>query len=265
MDRAFWLAVREHGVPEGHTVESLTPELLTLLGSTDPVLRDQCAYEILATWIGKGQYGAAALESMAEQMLANLQRGFGEEDGIFLRTFSVLIVGEIIHRDSAHRFLADAEVHRMLDGVLAYLQAEQDQRNFVPEKGWAHACAHIADALRALAAHPVIGQEELLRILDGIAAKVAAPTEYPFLANEEDRLAMAAAAALKRADRAAVEGWLKGSSERNAWVPEFVAGRNLVVFHNAAGFLKSLYILLEGHELQPALRAAHRVMAPWFA
>ena len=60
MDRSFWrvIANDENALPQGEWVAELTPELLGWLGSTDPELRDEFAYRILAAWIERGQYGA---------------------------------------------------------------------------------------------------------------------------------------------------------------------------------------------------------------
>jgi len=49
MEKQFWKAIQDNEckIPDGHTVNSLTPELLSFLGSTDPELRDDLAYAIL--------------------------------------------------------------------------------------------------------------------------------------------------------------------------------------------------------------------------
>src|SRR4029078_3939571 len=69
MDKAFWQAVLENecAVPDGHSVASLTPELLAYLGSTDPDLRDDIAFSILATWIGRvGAYTNDELRAIGQ-------------------------------------------------------------------------------------------------------------------------------------------------------------------------------------------------------
>ena len=57
MDRSFWrvIANDENALPQGEWVAELTPELLGWLGSTDPELRDEFAYRILAAWLERGQ------------------------------------------------------------------------------------------------------------------------------------------------------------------------------------------------------------------
>ena len=53
MSTAYWDQVRsaEMAVPTDRPLPDLTAELTTMLGSTDPVVRDEIAYPILATWV----------------------------------------------------------------------------------------------------------------------------------------------------------------------------------------------------------------------
>src|SRR4029078_1379041 len=56
MSTAYWNRVRsaQMRVPEDRPLPDLTAELTTMLGSTDPVERDEIAYPILTAWIGEG-------------------------------------------------------------------------------------------------------------------------------------------------------------------------------------------------------------------
>ena len=53
---------------------------------------------------------------------------------------------------------------------------ERDLRGFVAGKGWAHAVAHGADALGALARSRQSGRLELTVLLDVVADRLLAPT-----------------------------------------------------------------------------------------
>src|SRR6266511_1820480 len=112
MDRSFWrvIANDENALPQGEWVAELTPELLGWLGSTDPELRDEFAYRILAAWIERGQYAPDQLRTIAKQMTANLEAGLGEDgtDSVFLRTYSVLILMEVVASDNVSPFLDPA-------------------------------------------------------------------------------------------------------------------------------------------------------------
>src|SRR6266542_3379931 len=118
VDRSFLrFLVESHALPQGEWVRELTPELLSWLGSTDAELRDEFAYPILTGWIERGQYGPDELRGIAGQMLGNLGKGLGESgtDSVFLRSFSALILMEVVARDNAEPFLDQHERRGLLD------------------------------------------------------------------------------------------------------------------------------------------------------
>jgi len=53
VENTFWQAIVEadYTVPEEQSASALLPELLTMLGAIDPVIRDEYSYPILSTWI----------------------------------------------------------------------------------------------------------------------------------------------------------------------------------------------------------------------
>src|SRR4029453_4636839 len=214
MARSFWrvIANDENALPQGEWVAELTPELLGWLGSTDPELRDEFAYRILAAWIERGQYGAEQLSTMAEQMTANLEAGLGERgtDSVYLRTYSVLILMEIVAFDNANPFLDQADLDGYLEAALGYLLRERDLRSWVPGPGWANAVGHTADLLMMLARSPHLGTTELQRILDVIADRLLTPSPVVFVHHEDERLAYATLNVLRRnlIDRTWLVAWL---------------------------------------------------------
>ncbi|MDX6360058.1 MAG: hypothetical protein QOH37_3112, partial [Nocardioidaceae bacterium] len=58
LSTAYWNQVRsaEMAVPTDRPLPELTAELTSMLGSTDPVERDEIAFSILATWVTAGVY-----------------------------------------------------------------------------------------------------------------------------------------------------------------------------------------------------------------
>ena len=73
MDKQFWKTIQENDceIPEGHTVESLTPELLSFLGNTDSELHDDLAYSILVEWVDRDLYSPDDLRHMAANLGEN--------------------------------------------------------------------------------------------------------------------------------------------------------------------------------------------------
>jgi hypothetical protein len=252
VDRSFLrFLVESHALPQGEWVSELTPELLSWLGSADSELRDEFAYPILTAWIERGQYGHDDLRGIAGQMLDNLGKGLGESatDSVFLRSFSALILMEVVARDNAEPFLDGREVRDLLGGALDYLRRERDLRGWVDGLGWAHAVAHTADLLMMLSRSRHLGVVEMSALLDGIADRLLTPSDTVFLYQEDERLAYAVLNVLRRGllDLAAVNRWL-GRFVRpqgyDSWQPVFAEPGLTVARVNVTSFLRSLYFQL---------------------
>jgi hypothetical protein len=200
MSSGYWhnVASTAMEVPRDRPLADLTAELTTMLGSTDPVERDETAYPILATWISAGVYDDL-LAGLGDGMAAGLTQGLGESgtDSVFRRSFSVLVLAECIGRDNAESLLPTGKVLEWGDRVAGWLVRERDVRGFVPGRGWAHAVAHGADAIGTLAGSSHFGLTELTVLLDVVADRVLAPSP-PLTSGEPDRLAAATMAVLRR-------------------------------------------------------------------
>jgi len=201
MSSAYWQQVRsaEMKVPTDRPLADLTAELTTMLGSTDPVERDQFAYPILATWISEGVYDDL-LAGLGDGMTAGLTQGLGESgtDSVFRRSFSALVLAECVERDNTRSLLPPAKLLDWGDRVAGWLVRERDVRGFVPGQGWAHAIAHGADAIGCLADSPHFRLTELTVLLDVIADRVLLETPTPLTSGEPDRLAAATMSVLRR-------------------------------------------------------------------
>ncbi|HET7387705.1 MAG TPA: DUF2785 domain-containing protein [Nocardioidaceae bacterium] len=265
MESAFWDRV----VAEGHKVPrdpqdpplaDLTAELTTMLGDPDPYRRDEVAYPTLATWVEDGVYDQL-LEGLGDGMTEGLLVGLGESgtDTVFRRSFSALVLAECIGRDQAEHLLAPETTLRWGDRVAGWLVRERDLRGFVSGKGWAHAVAHGADAIRALAGSESIGRLELTVLLDVIADRLLVPTEHAFAHGEDDRLAMATMSILRRdmVDLAVLEPWLSRLVGAATPVPggHPVDGPADVVARNVTAYLRALHLQVALAPNPPACRA----------
>jgi hypothetical protein len=254
MDASFWQSIldADGAVPEGYTVAELTPELLALLDSTDAFLRDEVAFEVLAAWIARDRrYSPPEMRALGDTLASNLGAGLGEQDtdSVFLRSFSALVLDKVIEADNWQPCLEEADIRRWMEQGLAYVAAEQDLRGWVPGKGWAHALAHTADLLWVLAQNRYLGASDVERIFSAIAAKVTAPTRYVYLALEDERLAWAVWAGLRRdlLDIAFLQAWLGQivspfQAQRRSDIMTNPLSSN--AYHNARVFLHSLYFQL---------------------
>jgi hypothetical protein len=246
MSTAYWNPVRsaEMRVPTDRPLPDLTAELTTMLGSTDPMERDEIAYPILATWVAEGVYDDL-LSGLGDGMAAGLLRGLGESgtDTVFRRSFSALVLAECIAHDNARNLLPAERVLEWGDRITGWLVRERDVRGFVPGKGWAHALAHGADAMGVLALSSHCGLNELTVLLDVIGDRVIEPTPAPLSSGEPDRLARATMTVFRRrlVPLRMIEPWLaRITAAATARVP---ADQDpYLVTGNPEAFLRALHL-----------------------
>lgn len=252
MDKVFWQGIVEakYVVPETYSLTEMRDALMGYLGSPDLQWRDEFGYMILASWITESRFTSDELQSMIPLLNANLKQGLGENgtDSVFLRSFSILMLSEIVYCDNENEFLTAEQIRTLVAKSINYCLAEQDLRGYIPEKGWAHSCAHTADMLAALAANRHVMSDELQKILNAIVDKLATTTAYMYVHGEDDRLTEVVLAALKR-ELIAIQTW-------KAWLDRFemevieknkAKGFDLGVYgakRNTKNFLRSVYLQL---------------------
>ena len=241
MTREFWQEIvnSKYQIPIDNSPQSLLPELLEMLASPDPELRDGFAYPILATWIQKDVFLKDELRSILKILEQRLEVGLGETDTdtVFVRSFAVLTLAVLVNNQTLS--LEKTEIHRLLEMVLQYLERERDLRGFVQPGGWAHAVAHTADLLDEFAVNEHCQTPELENILNAIVSKVTAKSVWLF--NEEDRLSFAAARVLGRGLISSdhILSCLQGLSSPVSQADGHHS--NAIPRHNAKGFLRGLY------------------------
>ncbi len=251
MSGAYWKQVIEDGlqVPTDRPLDELTAELTRMLGSPDPDVRDGIAHPTLATWVERGVYDDL-LAGLGDGMAAGLTVGLGEQgtDTVFRRSSSVLVLAEVVARDSVAALVPASTVLRWGDQVVGWYLRERDLRGWVEGKGWAHAGAHGADAIGALAGSRHLGVHELTVLLDVVADRVA-EGDAPYLAGETDRMAAAVMAVLARGlvPMSVVEPWLSRVAAE--------AGARPPATGNPQQLLRSLYLLLAVGPERPPHRA----------
>lgn len=248
MVSGYWQDViaRDLQVPEDRRLDDLTAELTRLLGSTDPHEREDVAYPTLATWVDRGVYDDL-LTGLGDGMAAGLAVGLGERntDTVFRRSFSVLVLAECIDRDNRGALVPQQRILAWGDRVMAWLVREKDTRGYVPGRGWAHAVAHGADALGALARSAHFGMNELTVLLDVVADRVLMPGQPLLTAQEPDRLAFAVIEVLRRnvVPLTVLEPWVERITvATRARVP--VGTDPMLVRGNAEAFLRALHLQL---------------------
>jgi hypothetical protein len=254
MDTDFWQSIidADFAVPDGASVTDLTPQLVALLGSADPQLRDSFGFSILAVWLERdGYYSPGQMRELGSQLIGNMSAGLveSETDTVFGRSFSALILGKIIDADNRQSFLSAGEVEDWLDQTLTYVQAERDVRGFIPGKGWAHAVAHMGDLLMYLSRNRHVGASHLERIVESIGKRMAEPVPYVYRALEDERMVYAVMVALQREllAPAFLGDWVDRLAHRwsgSEWPTTIMTEETANAYQNTRQFLRSLYFQL---------------------
>jgi hypothetical protein len=259
MSSAFWEQVVSGGlkVPADRPLVELTEELTRMLGDPDPHVRDGIAFPTLASWINNGVYDDL-LVGLGDGIATGLAEGVGESgtDSVFRRSFSALVLAVVIDRDLALDHAGADTIMSWGDRLMSWFLRERDLRGFVPGKGWAHAVAHGADALGALARSPHLQQLELTVVLDVIADRLLLPTEEFLVCAEDDRLATATMHLLRRnvIDMDVLEPWVARLGAGAA--PTEDDDRNpFFVNANVQRYLRALHLQLALSSQHPAVRS----------
>lgn len=270
-----WNAIvaADYRVPPGEEALPVLLELDEVLGDRDSHRRDDCGYGIAVQWLLRQRLvDPAGLRQLRDRWLANLQRGLGEvgTDTVLRRSFSALCLSVLAARDLQTSFLDAAEVRALLDRAVTYLRDERDLRDHEPEVGWIHATAHTADLLKFLARNPQLDAAGLTTILDAIAAKLAVPMPGAFRMGEDERLARAVLAVVRRNEHDA-EAFVAFVARVVASIDaarrcEPFAAQQFAVEQNGLHCLRTLHTLLAtAGELPPQAERALQVLAKQLA
>ncbi|MEP6894150.1 MAG: DUF2785 domain-containing protein, partial [Chloroflexota bacterium] len=219
-------------------------------------LRDDIAYGVYANWLKREIFTKEELRADIDKLLSNLNKGIGEteSDTVFLRTFSVLLLAEIVHNDNKKPLLEKNQIQTILSKGLWYLDAEKDPRGHIPVKSWAHALAHTADLMLVLGKNRGIDKEDLENILHAIAKKLVTSTNWIYIYGEDDRLASAVITIFKRdlLTVSDIKHWLESLTSPDLagsgmWQEEERAR----VYFNVRNFLRSVHLHINAVEKLP--------------
>ena len=195
-------------------------------------------------------YSSEELKAQVDRLLSNLDKGIGEteSDTVFLRTFSVLLLAEIVHNDNKKPILEADQIERVLAKGLWYLDAELDPRGYIPVRGWAHALAHTADLLLVLARNRNIYDSDLMEMLSATSNKIVHSTNHIYIHGEDERLASAILEILRRnlVTMDQVENWTKPfiTPEGKDWKGAYMDKERNRAFQNTRNLLRSVYLEL---------------------
>lgn len=241
------IAANDYKIPREVDCFAFAQALLGNFASADGELRDDLSYMILASGIlDAGKLTVSQLESLLALCLDkdHLFYCIGEvgKDSVFMRSFSALTINTILYADYANAQapqLTNQSILKTKAALLHYAKEERDWRGYVEGKGWAHAMAHLADALDGCSQHHTMTQHDRREILAmvGYLAKRSDP-----LYHEEDvRLATVAYHMIlaKQLDDDFLSEWVESCYVRRG--ADFASWMSVT---NVKNFLRSLYFLL---------------------
>ena len=229
-------------------------EMLTQIGNPDSYLRDELIYRSFGKMIASNQLKPEEIQSLLEVVLQEdyLFYGIGESgtDSVFTRSFSALVIAAVIEYDIEKQVMDPNLLLYTVDRVIRYMMEEKDARGFIHGKGWAHAIAHGADVLDALAKHPILKKEDINRILHAVQHSLLRQMDY--LDEEEERLAIIIASLIKYQDaEQAIRVWIEELAEMVETHMDENKG-SLDAYHvqrTVKNFLKSVYVILSAKEI----------------
>ena len=129
------MSAADFRVPADRTLSDLTAELTELLGTPDSELRE-LSLAVLCTSIERGVYDDL-LPGLGDGIATALLTGVGEQetDTVFRRSFSALVVAEVIDRDSRRPRVSRTKIHEWGDRLATWFLMERDERGWVDGKG----------------------------------------------------------------------------------------------------------------------------------
>lgn len=246
----YKIVQHHYALPAGLSEYEAVQQIIGVLGSTDPELRDQLGYTILSKWlVDKNLLTTEQLEEILDEAISEnmLFHRIGEAgtDSIFLRSFSSLLIALILIRDNRDNFLSEASFRHVMDNILAYCQLEKDYRSFVPEKGWAHAPAHISDVIDECVHNRFTSKDDCKMMWNALLVLLEnAP--YVFDAEEDERIATAVTSMVV-SNKVSIETLID-------WLEELVVpiGKDLLSMYrqiNMKHFIRSLSSRLHAKKL----------------
>ena len=250
---AWWREIANNVSEPRINADALAYDLFPCLGSTNSELRDSLGYGLYTHWLRNDSLSLETKTVLAQQLSENL-----ESNESLLRSFSALILSEILRADANDEFLSQEQRQSMLEKTGETLLAESDYRGLDSELGWVHPVAHLADVMWRFALHPALDSQQAQLILTAVSTKALTP-EAAYQFNEGDRLARVATILLQR--ELLSEGqWLDWLNQfqlrRNGeeWGTVFASVEGMRELHNAKLFLRALDGQLSNTELSTALR-----------
>ncbi|NKB33198.1 MAG: DUF2785 domain-containing protein [Pseudomonadales bacterium] len=254
---SYWRPIRESITEAEHDANQLATALVSCLGSPNSELRDRIGYELFTYWLRNEQLSQQTKIDLFQQLASNIDQESTANS--LLRSFSALILSELLRADNLSTFMSDSERLKLLQQSVLALSNESDYRGLVEDIGWVHPVAHLADVLWRFALHSSLNQQQARLVLEGVRRKAGVTTaSYGF--NEGDRLARPVSVLIVREilPALAIIEWLNSFNSpavMDNWYDAFASIEGMNELHNTKLFIRALSDQLQDESINSEIRA----------
>lgn len=259
---AYWRPIRSSATTTELPANALALQLVPCLGSPNSELRDRIGYEFLTYWLRGKELTDTTRHELLRQLSARIdvQPESTLSDAAFSRSFSALILAELMRSDAEQAFMSAVERDELFRLAVQALARENDYRGLEPDVGWVHPVAHQADLLWRFALHPETSAIQAQAILESIRNK-AATTSASYRFNEGDRLARSVSTVVSRelVDTDSFQQWLSTFEKprsMNDWEDAYQSLHGMAELHNSKQFLRALRDQLADAEIDESIQDA---------
>ncbi|MBM7554067.1 DUF2785 domain-containing protein [Thalassobacillus pellis] len=233
---------KNYEIHDSYSLPDLTTMMLQRIGSTDPELRNGLIHNIFTTFIERKYYNHEQMRNILKSILNKnylfyrIHFSSQEEDAVFKRSYSMLLLPPIMEQHKLEPFLTTKEIHQIWSDLKRYLQQERDHRGYIPGKGWAHAIAHAADAVAAVVDCEEITVTEVKDMLPVIREQFL--IDSPYLHDEEERMVTAIMKMFEKIEENEKVEWLETLlHKRESWDDP----KEDIIINNCKHLLRSMY------------------------
>lgn len=231
----------------GESLRDYVKLLLEHIGDPQPELRDNLIYSTFYKWIKeKHWFSDAELRELLRILLGEQYLfyyiGNKEDQTVYTRAFSVLVVALILQQHREQPLLDHSEFTNVKQALIRYYEEERDLRGYMEEEGWAHAAAHGADALDELvlcSESDTAVREEVLAVIQ----RMLYNDQYIFGEEEDERIATIVATIIDHQllPQQSIAEWIVSLKQCGDWPRSH---GQYVARVNTKNFLRSLYFRL---------------------
>ncbi|WP_169823926.1 DUF2785 domain-containing protein [Bacillus marinisedimentorum] len=238
---------------------TLCLEMMNYIGSPDPILRDDLIYRTLERLIPAGAFTDEQLHRILEISLGRTHLFFNidtiDENGVFTRSFSALVIALVLAENKKHHFLYEQDLLVIHDAVIEYLGHEWDLRGYVPGKGWARGIAHIADVIDILVKQDDYPGKRRQQLLEAMFEKMATERTI-YVYQEEERMLNPLMTILEQGfdEEVLLELLSKMLVKMDYAFLEMREDDYAALYMNVTRFLRGLFFRLEASGMFPLLK-----------